>query len=210
MITNWEYTNLKSFTNSVKETIRLNNYTSIDVGASAEPWSYPECKVFLDVVHPNKPDVIFHEIDLQNRKELDRFVEKIQLEGKFDYSICSHTIEDIFNPIDVLEFLPKISKRGYIAIPSKYDEFSKLYERKYRGNAHHKQFFDVINDELVIYPKFSFIEIDERSDEITKLYKGKELVIFWEDSINYRVFGDKTPFNGDEQLISEFYRELTN
>ena len=45
------------------------------------------------------------------------------------------TIEDIFNPIDVIKFLTKISKRGYIAIPSKYNEFKHLYGNAYRGKG---------------------------------------------------------------------------
>jgi hypothetical protein len=208
MITNWSYNNITQLRDDVKKMISENNYTSIDVGASANPWSYPECTHFLDIRVMEKENSKFFQIDLQDRKSLDSFVEYVNKEGKFDFSICSHTLEDIFNPIDVMDFLTKISKKGYISIPSKYNEFKFLYDRKYRGNAHHKQFFDVVNDKLVIYPKFSFIEVDGRSDLLLDQDKGDELNVFWEDSIEYEIFGELIPFSSDDELINKYYSNL--
>ena len=54
-------------------------------------------------------------------------------------------------PNDLIELLKRVSNSGFVAMPSKYDEFLFLYENTYRGNAHHKQFFDIINDELIIF-----------------------------------------------------------
>jgi hypothetical protein len=38
-------------------------------------------------------------------------------------------LEDVITPTDLLDLLPKISNKGYIAIPSKFDEFSFLWSK---------------------------------------------------------------------------------
>ncbi len=129
--------------------------------------------------------------------------------GKFDFSICSHTLEDVLTPVDLLNLLPKISKRGYIAVPSKYDEFSFLWNNKYRGNAHHKQIIDVKDDMICIYPKYPFIEVYDESDEILKSSSGKELVVFWDIDIPYKFFSQNNIFHSDGELISEFYKQIS-
>ncbi len=50
------------------------------------------------------------------------------LEGKFDYAISTHILEDVTNPVVLLEMLPRIAKRGLIATPSKFVEFRKGLE----------------------------------------------------------------------------------
>jgi hypothetical protein len=208
MIKNWSYNNTKSLTSYVKDLIKENNYNAVDVGASAHPWSFPECSTFIDTVSPNIEGGTFFKLNLESEEDRNMFLKHIEINGKFDFSICSHTIEDIFNPIDAIKFLVKISKKGYLSIPSKYNEFKKLYDNKYRGNAHHKQFFDVKDDKIIIYPKFSFIETDERSDILLQQDKGDELTIFWEDDIDFQIFGNGTPFNGDAMLIDNFFKQL--
>lgn len=178
MINNWNYSNIGEYRDYVKKYILDNNYKSIDIGASAMYWSYPECKFVADIVTIEKPNSFVFKINLEDKSTWKELIEYVKINGKFDFSICSHTLEDIFNPLDIIELLEIVSIRGFIAIPSKYNEYSKLYDNKYRGNAHHKQFFDIKNNELIIYPKFSWSEIDERSDQIVSYNKGGELSFF--------------------------------
>lgn len=208
MIEKWEYNSLGGRRDFIKRYISDNNLNSIDVGASYMFWSYPECKFVADIVEPAIEDINFFKINLEDKKTWKILIEEVELNGKFDFSICSHTLEDIFNPIDLLELLQKISKSGFIAIPSKWNEFSFLYENKYRGNAHHKQFFDIKDEELVIYPKFSWIENNPKSDELLLSNSGGELSLMWHDTIPYRVFGKDHPFSSDGELINEFYKNL--
>jgi hypothetical protein len=109
----------------------------------------------------------------------------------------------------LLDLLPKISNKGYIAIPSKFDEFSFLWSNKYRGNAHHKQIIDIKDDVICIYPKYPFIEVFEESNELLKNNLGQELVIFWENEIPYKFFAQDLIFNSDGGLINEFYRQIS-
>jgi hypothetical protein len=210
MITNWTYNSVGGNREYVKQHISTNNYKTIDVGASAMYWSYPECMFVADVISNDKTDSTFFKINVEDKNTWGELLEYVKINGKFDFSICSHTLEDVFNPLDLIGLLTSISNKGFIAIPSKYDEYSFLYNNKYRGNAHHKQFFDIKDNSLIVYPKFSWSETDERSNEITNLNKGGELSFFWETKIPVKVFGRTEPFKSDQELMNNFYNELIN
>jgi len=209
MITEWSFSSdHDGIRQRVKNIIKDNNYTSIDIGAAANFWSYPECKTIADAVQVNKPDVTQFKINLEGASNYAELLSYVEKNKKFDFSICSHTLEDIFNPIDIINLLQSISTRGFIALPSKFDEFTYLFENKYLGNSHHKQLFDIIDNKVVIFPKYSFIEVDQRTKEIRERYKGKELYFFWSDSIDYEIFGNGTPFHSDGELISTYFAKL--
>jgi hypothetical protein len=210
MITNWKYNQAGEIREFVKQHIDSNKYKTIDIGASAMYWSYPECKYVADAVEIDRENLTFFKVDLEKKDTWSNIIEYVKNNGKFDFSICSHTLEDIFNPLDLIELLQIISNKGFIAIPSKYNEFTKLYGQKYRGNAHHKQFFDVRNNNLVIYPKFSWTETDERSDILINNNQGSELSLFWENEIPVEIFGNGIPFNSDQELMNTYYNNLNN
>ena len=210
MITHWQYnSSVKDLIGDVKKIISENNYKTIDIGASAQFWSYPECKFVADIVEIKEEGVKFFNFNIQNKDTWGELLSYVEEHGKFDFSVCSHTLEDVLTPVDLLNLLPKISKRGYIAVPSKYDEFSFLWNNKYRGNAHHKQIIDVKDDMICIYPKYPFIEVYDESDEILKSSLGKELVIFWDINIPYKFFSQNNIFHSDGELISEFYKQIS-
>jgi hypothetical protein len=210
MIKEWSYNQVGGRRDEIKKYILDKGYKSIDLGASAMYWSYPECKFVADSVSISKEGTTFFEVNIEDKNTWSELLSYVSLNGKFDFSICSHTLEDVFNPLELIKLLENISHSGFIAIPSKYDEFSFLYENKYRGNAHHKQFFEVIDDELIIFPKFSWIENNERSDEILKYRKGSELSFIWENKIPVNIFGKGKPFMSDGELINNFYNQITN
>ena len=210
MIQSWKYNYVGQRYREIKQLIGSNNYKAIDIGAYANYWSYPECSVVADTYAVDKEGVDFIKLNIEDRSTWRALLDYVDKNGKFDFSICSHTLEDIFNPFELIELLQLISHRGFIAIPSKYDELTKLYNNKYRGNAHHKQFFDMVDDTLTIFPKYSWIEVDERSETVSKLDKGRELSLLWEENIPISTFNSGAPFNSDEQLINHFYKVLTN
>jgi hypothetical protein len=210
VITHWQYnSSVKDLIGDVKNIISENNYKTIDIGASAQFWSYPECKFVADIVEIQEEGVKFFNFNIQNKDTWSELMSYVDEHGKFDFSICSHTLEDVLTPVELLNLLPKISKRGYIAVPSKFDEFSFLWDNKYRGNAHHKQIIDVKDDMICIYPKYPFIEVYDESDEILKSSLGRELVVFWDVDIPYKFFSQNNIFHSDGELISEFYKQIS-
>jgi hypothetical protein len=211
MITHWQYNgSVKNLIGDVKKIISDNDYKTIDIGASLEFWSYPECKFVADIVKIEEEGVKFFDFNIQNKNTWTELLNYVDEHGKFDYSICSHTLEDVITPIDLLELLPKISKKGYIAIPSKYNEFMFLWDNKYRGNAHHKQIIDVKDDMICIYPKYPFIEVFEDTNKVLENKLGDELIVFWEDAIPYKFFAQDNIFNSDGELIKEFYKQISS
>jgi hypothetical protein len=211
MITHWQYNgSVKNLIGDVKKIISDNDYKTIDIGASLQFWSYPECKFVADIVKIEQDGVKFFDFNIQDKNTWAELLNYVEEHGKFDYSICSHTLEDVITPTDLLELLPKISKKGYIAIPSKYNEFMFLWDNKYRGNAHHKQIIDVKDDMICIYPKYPFIEVFEETDKVLENNLGNELVVFWEDEIPYKFFAQDNIFHSDGDLIKQFYKQISS
>jgi hypothetical protein len=210
MITHWQYNDsVGNLTSNVKKIISDNNYKTIDIGAALNFWSYPECRFVADIVKIEQEGVKFFDFNIQNKNTWTELLDYVDKHGKFDYSICSHTLEDVITPTDLLELLPKISRKGYIAIPSKYNEFMFLWGNKYRGNAHHKQIIDVKDDMICIYPKYPFIEVFEDTNKVLENNLGNELVVFWDSTIPYKFFAQDYIFRCDGDLIREFYIQLS-
>jgi hypothetical protein len=208
MITRWGYHNRHEFISEVKQTILEQEYNAVDVGASIYHWSYPECKTVIDGMLISGPDINCTVANLDNEQDLERIEKQVLEKGKYDYSICSHTLEDVFSPLRLITFLTRISKRGYIAMPSKYDEFKIHTQGFIRGYAHHKTIFDIKNDRLVLIPKYTFIEKDPRSDEVAQASAASDLVFFWEETIPVSIFGSEVIYTSDESLSSAFYNTL--
>ena len=49
---------------------------------------------------------------------------------QFDFSICSHTLEDVRDPLFVCAEIIRVSKRGYIEVPSRIIESCRGVEHK--------------------------------------------------------------------------------
>lgn len=119
----------------------------------------------------------------------DDVLETAVKKGKWDYAICTHTLEDISNPVFAASRIELIAKAGLIIVPSKYQEFGR-FSGKFRGFIHHKWIFDVIDGVLTAFPKFNYIE---EMPDMTK-NEGSELVIEWTDKIGLVHVNDGMPY----------------
>ena len=165
-------------------------FTVIDVGGSVGGWSKNVVDVIVDL-NPttfDSGDIKIFKFDITVDKEwqqLERYVEKY---GKFDFSICTHTLEDIINPLLVSQKLETISKGGYLAFPSKFREFSFIESDVYRGFIHHRWIFDIHDDILTAYPKLGFLERDPRSDSIANPSDSvQDLHLIWENRVDLKI-----------------------
>ena len=64
-------------------------------------------------------------------------------DDQIDFAICSHTLEDIRDPIWVCEELARVAKAGYIEVPSRMDEQCYGVHGPWVGWSHHRWLSDV-------------------------------------------------------------------
>lgn len=131
--------------------------------------------------------------------------------GKWDYAICTHTLEDINNPFFATKMIQTIALAGFIAVPSKYRELSR-FSGPFRGFIHHRWIYDVIDGVLTAFPKFNLIE-DKRFDPaVLKLDGRDELVVEWEEQIGMKLLNDGMPYGtaelSGEQHIHQLFNQL--
>lgn len=65
-----------------------------------------------------------------------------------DYTICSHTLEDVFDPIPILRNINAHSRKGYIEFPSIAQEVLPL--NSLYGSAHHSWFVAVLPKDNIL------------------------------------------------------------
>jgi hypothetical protein len=120
--------------------------------------------------------------------------------GKFDFVLCTHTIEDLPDPSLVIEMLQKVAKAGYISVPSKDSEIRKGYHLSFpnfMGCAHHFWIYLNYKGKLIGMPKMNWIEWFSPKDlyniephlggsgAYNVPYPKQELNLYWKDQINF-------------------------
>jgi hypothetical protein len=64
-------------------------------------------------------------------------------DGQFDFAVCSHTLEDIRDPIWVCAELQRVARAGYIEVPSRLEEQTWGVQGGFVGWTHHRWLIDV-------------------------------------------------------------------
>ncbi|MHC5610274.1 MAG: methyltransferase domain-containing protein [Nostoc sp.] len=76
----------------------------------------------------------------------------------FDFSICSHTLEDVRDPLYVCSELIRVSKRGYIEVPSRLIESCRGLESDVLvGLSHHRWLVDISDNHVEFLMKYHMI-----------------------------------------------------
>lgn len=134
--------------------------------------------------------------------------------GKWDYAICTHTLEDLNNPILTAAYIQEIAKRGLIVVPSKFRELSKFNHGGFdiRGFVHHRWIWDILDGKLTAWPKQNFIEVMDLN--LPDADFQEELIIEWEGSIDMRYINEGMPYGtaelSGEQHMKYLYLLLKN
>jgi hypothetical protein len=188
-ISNQKRDGILSYINTMK-----NNgpFTVVDVGGSIRGWSASVIDALIDINDcPNKEGGVKHfKCDITHPDSWKDILEYVEKNGKFDFCICTHTLEDIMNPGFVSEQMAKIAKAGYIATPSKHRELSRIpWELgPYRGYLHHRWIFDMDeNNVFVGYPKINYLDCTDKYDSIANVKENiSEISFYWKDTIDIR------------------------
>jgi hypothetical protein len=129
----------------------------LDVGGSYIP--LPTATHILDLVPPREPTqatYVEHDICVPPWPFPDKF---------FDFSFCSNTLEDIRDPIGACKELMRVSRAGYIEVPSRLREtfhpkggfwWRRMLGRPLRiGFGHHRWFVERRGETLSFLAKTS-------------------------------------------------------
>ena len=64
-------------------------------------------------------------------------------DGQFDFAVCSHTLEDVRDPVFVCKELQRTARAGYIEVPSRIEEHMTGLSGDWPGWAHHRWICEV-------------------------------------------------------------------
>jgi hypothetical protein len=119
----------------------------VDIGGAYLPWTSDVADAYVDIFPIPGHDVLIG--DINEAPIWDKICE-----GNFDFCICSHTLEDVRNPVFILSRIKALFTHGYIAMPNKHVEFSHLESKKWIGYAHHRWIYTLTPTELRAIAKF--------------------------------------------------------
>lgn len=110
---------------------------------------------------------------------------------QLDFVICSHTLEDIRDPLWVCSEMSRIAKAGYVEFPSRLAESCRGIEPGQVGWSHHRWLIDVRDGDLDFMMKFHTIHSHWRYSFPARFLHGlseerQTTWLFWEDELSAR------------------------
>jgi FkbM family methyltransferase len=179
----------------------------IDIGGQPETsWAKDHATHYVDINLQDSANTFSGSLSLPSVWE--KVLAYVKVNGKFDYSVCTHVLEDISNPKLVCDRLGQISKRGFIAVPSKHAEFRRM-EGPWRGFIHHRWVFNIEGGRLVAYPKLGFLE-NLTYDTISSRFNygsNSELQVFWSDQVDLSLVNNDY-LGPDVESVRGYYSRL--
>jgi hypothetical protein len=109
-----------------------------------------------------------------------------------DFIICSHTLEDVRDPIRICREMVRVARRGYIEVPSRRMEtIWNLEHRGYPGYYHHHWLVEIDGDRVTFRFKTPLLSSSWRYTfprSYLRQLRPEERVawLFWEGGFTYR------------------------
>lgn len=104
-----------------------------------------------------------------------------------DFVFCSHTLEDIRDPVWVCSEIVRIGKRGYIEVPSRALETTKGIEKwQYTGFYHHRWLVERDTDGTLVFTHKTPALLKYPNYHLNLYVSSSVVSFFWEDSFNYK------------------------
>jgi len=110
---------------------------------------------------------------------------------EFDFVICSHTLEDIRDPLWVCSEMVRIARRGYLEIPSRLWETCLGAEHpSLAGLSHHRWLIEISGHHVSFLPKYHMIHRGPRYNLPASLLRQltpEESIayLFWEGDFTF-------------------------
>ena len=164
----------------------------IGCGYSANIYATTICDVQdLSSFYKNKNFIILKDKDLPFK------------DNQFDFVISSHVMEHVKDLKHFIKELERISKKGYIELPTKLED-NLVFENK---KEHIWQMdFDDVNQKLLISKKIQYFEPILTVSTIQKLRKyfksSLVLELFWENKIEYEFIEENQDYKNNLNLLT--------
>ena len=169
----------------------------LDVGAGANP--FPRADWVLDIL-PYEARGLYGELD----PAAERFDESTWVvrdmcdrepwpfsRDQFDFAVCSHTLEDVRDPVWVCSELIRVARAGYLEVPSRLEEQSYGVLGDFVGWPHHRWIVDVGDDWIDFVFKPHMLPIEQgyffpKGFAATLTAEERVQRLFWEGGFDYR------------------------
>ncbi|MGH9309758.1 MAG: hypothetical protein ACRD1U_10315 [Vicinamibacterales bacterium] len=129
-----------------------------------------------------------------------------------DFAVCSHTLEDLRDPIWVCSELVRVARAGYIEVPSRAAEQSRGWERPgIAGLSHHRWLIDIEPGRITFLMKYHLLHAEWRYSFPRSFLRSmpesrKVQWLFWEGRFE---FEERTIHGSDAQAaeLERFVRD---
>lgn len=133
-------------------------------------------------------------------------------DGSIDFVVCSHTLEDVRDPVWVCSELNRIAKAGYVEVPSRLEEQSWGVNGPFVGWSHHRWLIDVGEDGIEFVMKLHSLHVREDQYFPPGFWEGlsaeeRVQTLWWEGRFSHRerIFLDEG--ESDRYLAAPVARE---
>ena len=123
---------------------------------------------------------------------------------EIDFVVCSHTLEDIRDPLWVCSEMARVAKAGYVEVPSRLAESSRGTEAGQVGWSHHRWLVDIGETEIQFLMKYHMLHSHWRfsfpTSYLRQLSEAEQVQwMFWNGSF---VFSERT-IHGTDRIAEE-------
>jgi hypothetical protein len=110
---------------------------------------------------------------------------------QFDFSVCSHTLEDVRDPLFVCGELIRVSRAGYVEVPSRLEEQSYGFQGPWAGWGHHRWLIEARDGGLEFVFKHHVLHNRESDRFPLRFYEQlsaeqRVVCLWWEGAFPYR------------------------
>jgi len=171
----------------------------LDIGGSMKQHRELSVDTLVDILTPEEAPYGKEKLLAKRFVRLDVTKENLPFNNKsYDFILCTHTLEDLYNPFLLIEEMSRVGKRGYITTPSfGQDTLYSHYNltdwmtgaRRIPGMAHHKWLFYLMGGVMQILPK-NYPILMTSEFQINRWQGEEEFEYPWSGEIKYREVKD--------------------